>query len=234
MENNTETVESLDKTTEDVNEAEDKSVVKDVEKKAEVEVEKPEVQVTASKDTITDFYNPKEGATEKVVTTESIKYADFKFGKDVKISDDTFKGYTDYASKQGLKQEVVQETISFTESVVKNERQNMEKALFDRATAWDKQSRADKEIGGTNIKEKMTVVKTFMKTFGNDKVNELLRASGMGSNPEMLRMLYRAGKAISEDNMVIESSVTRNSKPNAKNIYGDTMFVFPSMENKKK
>jgi hypothetical protein len=41
-----------------------------------------------------------------------------------------------------------------------------------------------------------------MDAFGTPQLRELLNESRLGNNPEMIRFMYRAGKAISQDKFV--------------------------------
>lgn len=67
---------------------------------------------------------------------------------------------------------------------------------------WTKQSRADEEFGGAKLDENLATARKALETYGNDSLKTLLRESGLGNHPEVLRFMYRAGKAISEDTIV--------------------------------
>lgn len=235
LEENLDTTETGSETV--VDEAIDaKASDKDIETK-EVEAEIPEkgtIEKPVTKSDINDFYNPKEIAEQKssAEKKEPIKYDNFKVSEDIKFEDAFVNEFKDFASSKGLKQDDAQKLISFTENAIKNERKFIENKLYERAQLWHEQTLHDKEIGGKNIKEKMSVVNSFIKNYGSEEVRNLLKASGFGSNPEILRMLYRAGKSISEDNFVADAGIARNSKPSNVNEAGERMMRFPSMEKK--
>ena len=44
--------------------------------------------------------------------------------------------------------------------------------------------------------------KSALDTFGNDALKSLLVETGFGNHPEIIRFMYRAGKAISEDSYI--------------------------------
>lgn len=67
---------------------------------------------------------------------------------------------------------------------------------------WAQQSQADKEFGGDKLNENMAVAKKALDSFGTPELRTLLVQSGLGNNPEVIRFMYRAGKAISEDTFV--------------------------------
>ena len=67
---------------------------------------------------------------------------------------------------------------------------------------WASQSRADKEFGGDKLDENLGVARKAMDAFASPELRGLLNESGLGNHPEVIRMFYRAGKAISEDGFV--------------------------------
>lgn len=67
---------------------------------------------------------------------------------------------------------------------------------------WAESAKSDKEFGGEKLTENLAVAKKALDTFGSPELRSLLNESGLGNHPEMIRVLYRAGKAISEDRFV--------------------------------
>jgi hypothetical protein len=69
-------------------------------------------------------------------------------------------------------------------------------------TGWADSSKADKEFGGERLSENLSVAKKALDAFGTAELRSLLNESGLGNHPEVIRFMFRAGKAISEDSMV--------------------------------
>ena len=67
---------------------------------------------------------------------------------------------------------------------------------------WAQQSQVDKEFGGDKLNENMSIAKKALDSFGTPELRTLLVQSGLGNNPEVIRFMFRAGKAISEDTFV--------------------------------
>lgn len=70
---------------------------------------------------------------------------------------------------------------------------------------WANASQTDKEFGGDKLNENLAVAKKALDSFGTPELRSLLQESGLGNNPEVIRFMYRAGKAISEDTFVSNS-----------------------------
>jgi len=87
------------------------------------------------------------------------------------------------------------------------------------AKNWETAVKADPELGGAQHEEVMGIAAKALKTFGTPELNSFLLESRLGSNPEVVRLLYRAGKAISQDGAVPGRSTT-GTKANADVFYG--------------
>ncbi len=69
-------------------------------------------------------------------------------------------------------------------------------------TEWESSAKTDKEFGGDKLTENLGTAKKALEAFGTPELKTLLNESGLGNHPEVIRLLYRAGKAISEDKFV--------------------------------
>lgn len=67
---------------------------------------------------------------------------------------------------------------------------------------WAETAKADKEIGGQNFDANLAVAKTAMDKFATPEFKTFLNDTGLGNHPEMIRMLHRVGKSVSEDKIV--------------------------------
>ena len=80
------------------------------------------------------------------------------------------------------------------------------KAVAEARVEWKNQSQNDKEFGGANMDKNMATAKRAMDSLGTPELKNLLNESGLGNHPEVIRVFYRAGKAMSEDTMVTGAS----------------------------
>ena len=77
-----------------------------------------------------------------------------------------------------------------------------EAAIADARAKWVADTKADAEIGGPELAQKIALANTTFEKFGTPELRALLDESGLGDHPEMLRWAHRVGKAISEDGFV--------------------------------
>jgi hypothetical protein len=69
-------------------------------------------------------------------------------------------------------------------------------------TEWREASATDKEFGGARFKANLAVAQKGFERFFDAKGQQLLQETGLVNHPELVRAMYRAGKAISEDTFV--------------------------------
>lgn len=73
---------------------------------------------------------------------------------------------------------------------------------------WGATVAADKELG---VPENQALARQAIDTFGTPELKALLNSSGLGNHPELVRLAYRVGKAISED--TIKGKVAGEAQP---------------------
>lgn len=78
---------------------------------------------------------------------------------------------------------------------------------------WADSSKSDREFGGEKLSENLGVAKKALDAFGTAELRTLLNETGLGNHPELIRFMFRAGKAISEDRMVSGSATQAKAGP---------------------
>lgn len=87
--------------------------------------------------------------------------------------------------------------------------------------SWTEQVKTDKEIGGDKLEQSLGVARKAIESFGSPELKALLNSTGLGNHPEVVKLAYRVGKAISEDRFVAGSPKSANNDPAKK--------LFPNM-----
>lgn len=107
--------------------------------------------------------------------------------------------FSEVARELNLSQEDAQKVI---DKVAPALAAKQERVMAEARTQWVDAAKADREFGGEKLAENLSVAKRALDTFGTPELRTLLEQSGLGNHPEVIRVLYRAGRAISEDRMV--------------------------------
>ena len=119
------------------------------------------------------------------------------------LDPEVLTAFGEVAKDLNLPQEDAQKVLDKVAPVIQ-ERQAKE---LERVQAeWANDSKSDSEFGGEALSDNIGVAKTALDTFGTDALKSLLQETGFGNHPEIIRFMYRAGKAISEDGYVGNST----------------------------
>ena len=140
------------------------------------------------------------------------------------LDPEVLTAFGDVAKELNLPQEAAQKVLDKVAPVIQAKQA---KALEIAKADWVSNSQADEEFGGENLNDNLEIAKTALDAFGNDALKSLLVETGFGNHPEIIRFMYRAGKAISEDSYVGNSEgadYSRNSGPKDFNAIANSLY----------
>lgn len=120
------------------------------------------------------------------------------------------EAYSTVAKELNLTQEAAQ-TLLDRIGPVMTERANEQMGVMH--LQWFEASKTDKEFGGEKLSENLAVAKKALDQLGTPELRDMLNQSGMGNHPELVRFIYRVGKALSEDTFVGRSTGDKKSAP---------------------
>lgn len=84
---------------------------------------------------------------------------------------------------------------------------------------WENEARADKEIGGDGFDANVALAQKAIDAFGDDTLKTVLKDSGLGSHPAVIRFAMKAGKSVA-DAPVIKTNEGGARKSLAESLYG--------------
>ena len=115
------------------------------------------------------------------------------------LDPEVLTAFGEVAKELDLPQDAAQKVLDKVAPVIQaRQAEQVEKARVE----WAEESKSDDEFGGETFETNLEVAKTALNAFGTDPFKQLLSESGLGNHPEVIRFMYRAGKAISEDSYV--------------------------------
>ena len=155
-------------------------------------------QQTATTDTSTDAKGDGDSAAQNVAPE---KY-DFKAPEGVTFDGELVGEFEGIAKELGLSQANAQKVTDIGAKMAQKFQSKQAEAMQQLSTEWVAAATSDKEFGGEKLNENLAVAQKALTTFGTPELRGLLEQSGLGNNPEVIRFMYRAGMAISEDKLV--------------------------------
>jgi hypothetical protein len=86
-------------------------------------------------------------------------------------------------------------------------------------TGWKKSLREDATFGGANFDANVGVAQKALAQFGTPELSTMLKESGLGSHPEVVRLFHRIGQQLAEGQLH-SGSGNQSRKTDAEVFYG--------------
>jgi hypothetical protein len=131
-----------------------------------------------------------------------IEYTDFTYPEGTVVDETIQDAFKAAAKEAGLTQAQAQHLTDMGGLMRAKVMADHQAAQAQVYTDWAEQSRSDKEFGGAKMDENLAIASKAINAFATPELKALLDSTGIGNHPEMIRAFYRAGKAMSEDNLV--------------------------------
>lgn len=137
---------------------------------------------------------------------------EFKLDEAKAFDPEVIEMYSELAKELNLSQKSAQQFLDKIGSKIQERAMSrQEQTLKEIRSEWISKAQSDKEFGGENIQENLSIAKKSLDKFGTPELRQLIEETGLGNHPEIIRFMYRAGKAISQDKFVGRSQGGRNS-----------------------
>ena len=129
------------------------------------------------------------------------------------FDNEVMTSFSEIAKELNLTNEAAQKIL---DKVGSKMTERHEAGLSALSQEWAQASTADKEFGGEALQQNLAIAKKALDTFGSPELRSLLHQSPLGNHPELIRFFYRTGKAISEDQYVVQGGTAVSNKPAAR------------------
>lgn len=134
---------------------------------------------------------------------------------------DSVAAFTPVAKELGLTNDAANKLMPVAAQFAQRITDQANKAVIDAVVQqradWAKSALADAEIGGSPEQhaEVKAVAAKALDDFGGADFRAFLNETGLGNHPEMIRFIYRAGKAIGEEARVYRADAAAPVKRDA-------------------
>ena len=135
----------------------------------------------------------------KPAQAEAPESYEFVMPEGVELDEKSAVEFSEIAKELKLPQEQAQKIVDLSAKRVQGQ-VDAHRTLVE---GWATSVKTDKEIGGDKLPESLAVAKKSLETFGTQELKNLLTTSGLGNHPEVVKLMYRVGKAISEDRFIV-------------------------------
>lgn len=140
-----------------------------------------------------------QSSTQQQAQAQAEVVFDLKLPENTSLTKEYVDKVASFAKENGLTpaqaQKVLERDHAFFAENQKSAKENFEKQIM----GWEKQVQEDKILGGDNFAANMEFAKRGFEKFSTPELKAILNQSGYGSHPEVVRMFYAIGKAMSDD-----------------------------------
>lgn len=162
-------------------------------------------------------------STNQEQSTEEVKgapetYETFKVPEGSTFDEHTVSEFSQVAKELNLSQDDAQKVIDKVAPALVERQQQLLKTASEE---WRTASTNDQEFGGAKLDQNLSIAVKALDEFGTPALRDLLNETGFANHPEIIRFMYRAGKALSEDKVVsgktpqgVENDMARRLFPN--------------------
>ena len=135
---------------------------------------------------------------------------EFEPPEGVEVDPSKIEGFGETAKELGLSQKQFQQLVEYDIKRSAAALEEMSTQFSERINHWAEETKADKELGGEELDANLGLAKQAIDTFGSPQLAKLIDAPsadnpdglGLGNHPEVIRLFYRVGRAISESDLV--------------------------------
>lgn len=164
------------------------------------ETEATEAEVKAAKEAEAKESKDSEDASKDTEGAPT-EYADFTVPEEMGIDQTALEAFVPVAKELNLTQDQAQKLIDLQTDFVQKNAEAQMNAWAKTQTEWRDAVKADTEVGGDAMDEKVALAKKALDKVGTPELRALLDATGTGNNLEFIRFFARVGGLIGDDAM---------------------------------
>lgn len=139
--------------------------------------------------------------TQTQAGTEAVKY-DLAVPEESHLTETEVESLKAYAKDKGLSKDQAQELLNQRHEAKEDLVSGYKKEQETLRNQWLEAAKNDQEFGGQHFAQNVEFAKRSLEKFATPGIVDYLNQTGLGNNPEVIRLFYRIGKAMSNDSIV--------------------------------
>ena len=131
------------------------------------------------------------------------EYAEFTIPEGQELDKGAMDTFKPIAKELGLTQEQAQKLVDVYSGSTADASKVMMEQIDALHESWIQEVRNDKELGGVKFDETLATARTFLNGYGDEQLTQVLNESGLGNHPAVVKLFYKLGRSMAEDNVNI-------------------------------
>jgi len=162
-----------------------------------------------------------QGEEDKLEDSESKEIVyDLELGEKTFLAKGNVDAVVGFAKEHNLSNDAAKDILTKQDLAVADFVTRQEAAQVAETNAWAEEVKSDAELGGDNLTATIENSKSVLDRFGSDELTSMLRDSGNGNNPVVVRFLSKIGAAMAEDKSISSTRHGETSVSDADKFYG--------------
>jgi len=150
-----------------------------------------------------------------------IKY-DLKLPEGSHLDASAVERVTAKAKELKLTPEQAQSELNRESELLKTYVEGQQAQLAKTVDTWVEEAKKDPEIGGDGFVKSAEIAKRVVNRFGTEEFKKALNDTGLGNHPELIRVLTRIGRAMTEDQLILPSGQGKGPRAPEDILYGES------------
>ena len=146
-------------------------------------------------------------------------YTDFNVPEGMEVDKGMMETFLPLAKEGKLSQEGAQKFVDLYSKGLKDSVDAHVKDWADAMGKWKDDTKADKEVGGEQFDQTKVNVNLALKTFGNEKLSEMLEVTGVGNHVEFVRFFDKIGALVANDKIDLGNVASAETRTQAEIMY---------------
>ncbi len=161
------------------------------------------------------------GEADKDIDEKAEVVYDLKLEKDSFLGEAEVKEVQDFAKENSLSPEAAQSILASRDKAVANYVNAQNEASETQINDWGEQVKSDTTMGGDNFNTTVANSKRVLDKFASEGFVNILRETGYGNNPDVVKFLSKVGASMDDDSLIMTGQHGEPKKSTADLFYNN-------------
>ena len=134
---------------------------------------------------------------------EQVTDYDLKLPEDALLKETALKDVVEFAKENKLSNEQAQSILEKQNQAVSEYIEGLNQEQAKQSDAWKEEVINDKVLGGDNLEKTTKIATNVLERFASEELISILRDTGYGNNPELVKFLYSIGNTMQPDTLIL-------------------------------
>lgn len=131
------------------------------------------------------------------------EYDEFTIPEGMELDKGAMDTFKPIAKELGLSQDQAQKLVDVYSNANADAQSTLATQIDALHESWKQEVKDDPILGGVKFDETIATARTFINGYGDQKLTDVLNETGLGNHPAVVKLFYKLGRSVAEDNVNI-------------------------------